>query len=192
VSKNFQEEIPLKIKSLLVVTLFVVACGFASAQSGSFALGFLSNTGGFQYCDYEEVLYSNPYAAGIHDSVDVCGAAANGVMVGFKGSIPATSGAPVTGAVYLLADNTFDSNSEAWTGCQIDWVTQSKASSKGNIEKGKYGWAYYYTCSGESDYLGNYGFLSKTLGARQGDGAAKSSIGEGRPEAKGGKGLLAQ
>ncbi len=174
----------MKMKSLLVITLFAVCCSFASAQkaksnaSGSFALGFLNYTGGLQYCDYEVVGYSDPFAWGTHNLTTVCGLPADGVMVGLKGTIPPATGMPVTGAIYGLADNTFDAEYEGYTGCQLDWVTQKKASSKGNIEKGKYGWLYFYSCEGGSDYLGNYGFLSVALGARNQEGVAKTSYGK--------------
>lgn len=187
VNKNqiFQEEIHLKLTCLAVITLLVL--GFSSsaafAQSGSFALGFLSYTGGTQYCDYEEINYSDPYAAGIHDGVDVCGFSANGAQVGFKGTIPKTAGPPVPGTDFQLADSSFDAFAEGFTGCQIDWVTLTKAS-KVNLNKPKYGWAFYYTCGGGIDYLGNYGFLTTQLGARDHNGVAKSTLGKAQEQIK--------
>jgi hypothetical protein len=162
VNTNFQEEIPLKLKSLVVITLLVLGC---SAAFGQVSLGFLSNTGGLQYCDYE-VLTGPPtgeFAAGVHNAVTVCGFPNNGVMAGFKATIPVSSGLPVTGPIYQLADNTFDSQSGAYTGCQLEWITKTKAMAKKNP---KFGWEFLDTCDGVHEYLGNYGYLTTQLGAR--------------------------
>ena len=169
--KNFQEENPLKLTSLAVITLLVLGCSSAFAASGSFSLGFLSYTGGLQYCDYEVVIYSTPFALGQHNLTSVCGLPFNGVMVGFSNHIPSTE-IPVTDNVLELADNTFDAEFGAFTGCQIDWDTKKVASKK------FWGWEFLYTCGGGAEYLGNFGYLTKALGAPTHNGAAQTSFGK--------------
>jgi len=153
----------LKLTSLALITLLVLGCGAAFGQT--FSLGFLSYTGGLQYCDYETVVHNTYYAAGTHNLTTFCGLPVNGVMVGFPAALAVASGSKVTGKVVEMADNTFDAESEAYTGCQLDWVSQLVAS-KINLKHPKYGWTYFYTCGSNLDYAGNYGFLSTTLDSR--------------------------
>ena len=160
----------MKLKSLAVITLLVLGCSAAFGQS--FSLGFLGFNG-VQYCDYESVNLSAPYAAGTHNLTSVCGLPADGVMVGFQATIPSKSGALITGNVLEMADNTFDASYLAYTGCQIDWVTKTKAS----VYLFRYGWAIYYSCFGGTDYLLNYGYLTTQLGATAQGGAKKPSFG---------------
>jgi len=161
----------LKLTSLAVITLLVLGCSSAFAASGSFSLGFLSYTGGLQYCDYEVMFFNDPFIGGIHNFTGACGLPVDGAMAGLANIIPLTTGLPVTRAVYTVADNSFDAEFEAYTGCQIDWVTRNHAS------KLKFGWEFVYTCGG-GDYLGNYGYLDTTLGAPTHNGPAKTSIGK--------------
>jgi hypothetical protein len=146
----------LKLKSLAVVTLLVLAC--SSAFAGTFSLGFESYDGSTQYCDYEVINVTSPYAAGTHNLTTGCGLLADGAMVGFATTIPRPTTAPVNGAVLALADNTFDAEYQFYTGCQEEWVTKRKAASN-------WGWSYYFTCGGGGDYLGNWGYLTTTLGS---------------------------
>jgi hypothetical protein len=163
----------LKLKTLAVIALLVLGCGAAFGQSYSF--GFLSYSGGLQFCDFEVLNVSAPYAAGTHDMKTSCGLPLDAVMVGLKTIIPL--GAPVTGGVYALADSTFDAQYIGVSGCQIDWVTKTVAS-KVNLKNPHYGWSFYYTCGGGGEYLGNYGFLTTTLGASSQGGPVKSSAGK--------------
>jgi len=160
----------LKLKSLAVITLLVLGCSAAFGQS--FSLGFLGFNG-IQYCDYEVVNVSAPYAAGTHNLTTVCLQPVDAVMVGFKAYIPLTSGATVVGNVVELADNTFDASYNAYTGCQIDWVTKTQPSKL----LFHYGWAIYYSCFGGTDYLLNYGYLTTQLGATAQGGSKKPSFG---------------
>jgi hypothetical protein len=169
-NKNFQEENPLKLKSLAVITLLVLGCSAAFGQS--FSLGFLG-VNGVQYCDYEVINVSAPYAGGTHNLTTVCGLAADGVMVGFNQYIAPSSGAIVVGNVINLADNTFDAEYQSYTGCQIDWITKNKPSRL----LYHYGWAIYYSCFGGTDYLLNYGYLTTALGAKVQVGAKNTSFG---------------
>ena len=161
----------MKLKSLAVISLLVLGCSAAFGQS--FSLGFLG-VNGIQYCDYEVVNVSAPYAGGTHNLTTVCGLPVDGVMVGFNAYIPLTSGATVVGNVVEMADNTFDASYQSYTGCQIDWVTKTKPSRL----LYHYGWAIYYSCFGGTDYLLNYGYLTTALGATaQGGGAKTPSFG---------------
>jgi hypothetical protein len=165
--QNFQEEIPLKLKTLAVITLLVLGC--STAFAGTFSLGFLSYDGSVQYCDYETISVSAPYAAGIHNLTTGCGSLADAAQVGFLTTIPRPTSAPVSGAVIALADSTFDAEYQSVTGCQIDWVTKRKPSKN-------WGWSFYYTCGGGSDYLGNWGYLTTQLGPAH-NGVNKTSFG---------------
>ena len=161
----------MKLKSLAVITLLVLGCSAAFGQS--FSLGFLGYNG-VQYCDYEVVNVSAPYAGGTHNLTTVCGLPVDGVMVGFNQYIAPISGAVVVGNVVNMADNTFDASYQAYTGCQIDWITKNKPSRL----LYHYGWAIYYSCFGGTDYLLNYGYLTTMLGAKvQGGGAKTPSFG---------------
>jgi len=160
----------LKLKSLAVITLLVLGCSAAFGQS--FSLGFLGFNG-VQYCDYEVVNVSAPFAGGTHNLTAVCGLPIDAVMVGFTAFIPLATSAPVTGNVVEMADNTFDASYQSFSGCQIDWVTKTKPSKY----LFKYGWAIYYSCSGGTDYLLNYGYLTTTLGATKQQGGGKTSFG---------------
>jgi hypothetical protein len=170
----------LKLKSLAVITLLVLGCSAAFAQSGSFALGFLSYDKSVQYCDFEEVLYTIPFVAGIHNLTTGCGGEVDGAMTGLRGNTIPVGTQPVSGSVFNLADNTFDATYLAFTGCQIEWVTKKAASSH------QFGWEFDFTCGGGGDYLGNYGYLTTQLGPdkNNGNNAAKSSFGSARTNAK--------
>jgi len=176
----------LKLTCLAVITLLVLSCSSAFAASGSFSLGLLSYDQSTQYCDYEVVAFSDPFTAGVHNLTTVCGFANDAAMIGFKTTIPATTGQPVTGAVYALADQVIDAESGTYTGLQIVWVTKTKAATKGQLKAGKpFGWSYYYDAGGNgTDYLGNYGFLTTTLGAKSQAGAQKTSFGSASAAAK--------
>jgi hypothetical protein len=166
--QHFQEELPLNLKSLAVITILVLGCSTAFAKP--FSLGFLSYNGAEQYCDFETINVSSPFAAGTHDLETACGLLADGVMVGFTDDIARTTNAPVTGQVLVLADNTFDAEYQSYSGCQIEWVTKRKAVAN-------WGWSLYLTCGGGGDYLGNYGYLTTTLPSASQSGAKKTSFG---------------
>src|SRR5262249_18060484 len=92
--EHFQEESSVKLSRLAVLALLVLGCSVAFGQNFSF--GFLSYDGSIQYCDYETLTVSAPYAAGTH-VLTSCGLPLNGVMVGFKTFIPLSTGQPVVG-----------------------------------------------------------------------------------------------
>ena len=159
----------MKLKSLVILAVLALGCTAAFGQS--FSLGFQSNDHSIQYCDYESVNVSAPYAVGVHNYISGCGYSVNAVMVGFKAAIPLSSGAPVTGAVVELADNSYAYVFGA-PQCQLDWVTKMKANAN------KWGWSIYGTCDGASDSLVNYGYLTTHLGpAKGGLGPVRTSAG---------------
>ena len=172
--KIFQEESSVKLSRFVVLALLVLGCSAAFAQNYSF--GFLSYDQSIQYCDYETLTVSAPYAAGTH-VLTSCGLPLNGVMVGLKTNIPLSTGQPVTGAVYALADTTFDAQYIGVSGLGMDWVTKLVPMSGRNP---KFGWSFYFTFGGGSDYLGNWGFLTpmgaKSTGNKTSFGAALAKV----------------
>ena len=165
----------MKLKSLAVITLLVLGCSAAFAQNYSF--GFESYDGTIQYCDYETLSVTAPYAAGTH-VLTSCQLPLNGLMVGLKTFIPVSTGAPVTGTVYALADSTADAQYLGVSGEQLDWVTKLVAV---NTHNPKWGWSFYITFGGGSDYLGNYGYLT-SMAARANAGT-KTSFGGAHKQA---------
>ena len=151
----------MKLTSLVVITLLVLGCSSAFAASGTFSAGFLSYTGGLQFCDYEVIQFNDPFIGGIHNLTAGCGLPIDGAMAGLKGLTIPPGTQPVQGVVYNLADNVFDAQFEAFTGAQIEWVTKTVVMTK---HLPKFGWEFYFTCVGGADYLGNFGFLTTHLG----------------------------
>lgn len=163
----------MKLKSLVVITLLVLGCSAAFGQTYSF--GFLSYDPIIQFCDYEVINVTAPFAGGTHNLTTVCGGPIDGVQVGFAATIPPSASAPVTGPVLELADNTFDAQGEYFSGCQINWVTKTKSNIKQLFH---YGWSFYFSCSPGNDYLGNYGYLTSALPTPDlKTGAMKSTFG---------------
>ena len=164
----------MKLTSLVVITLLVLGCSSAFAASGTFSAGFLSYTGGLQFCDYEVLQFNDPFIGGIHNLTAGCGLPVDGAMAGLKALTIPPGAQPVQGVVYNLADNTFDAEFLAFTGCQIDWITKTTAMAPINP---KFGWEFLFTCGGGGEYLGNFGFLTTHLGpVAQQAGATKSSF----------------
>ena len=165
----------MKIKTLLVVALFVLGCTAAFGQT--FSLGFESYDQSIQYCDYETITEFAPFAAGTHVLTTGCGYPYDGAMVGLKASVPLATALPVTGGGLALADNVIDASSLTFTGLEVMWFTKTHASTKNQINNGKFGWQFFLTFGGGSDYLGNFGFLTTHLGPAKTNGATqKSSI----------------
>jgi len=151
----------LKLKSLLVITLFVVlGCGFASAQTFGFA-----STGSGLYCDYEVLNFASALGPdviqGDENLTSGCGSAMNATIAGFKGSIPASAGLPVSGAGAIYGSNIYDAFAEGYTGAQWTVFTALKCNKfnpKTAKFTGKYSWI---GIASVSDYVfgDNYGYL---------------------------------
>jgi hypothetical protein len=148
----------MKIKSAVVITLFVVACSFASAQS----FGFYEFGGGL-YCNYEQLTQLKP--SGVWQGVDnlsACGLAYNATIVGISGKLTQTgnpAGFAVKGVAY--ADNIYDAFSYSYTGVQWYMVSALKCSN----ELKKYGWIGFASVSGLV-FFDNYGFLTCAIPGR--------------------------
>jgi len=149
----------MKLRALLIIALFALGCtGAFAINYGPFA--YLDSSKTFYYCETGSYTVSGSLAVG-QKNLSGCGDSFNAVWVGFKATLPASSGQPVTGAILELADNEFDAGEDAYSGCQADFVTKTKASTK------KLGWAFYYTCDGLSDSLSSYGYLISDADAAQ-------------------------
>ena len=153
----------MKLKSLLVITLFVVACSFASAQSFGFA-----STGGGLYCNYEQL--NGTYGLGLWagwDNLSACGVSVNGVISGFNAT-DKPLGEPVSGAGVIYGDNIY----AVYNGITyMQWSVFTKL--KAN-KVNKYGhFLGNYSWIGVAGYNGyvlgtNYGYLSATLPGAKG------------------------
>ncbi|MGA7648344.1 MAG: hypothetical protein WCF61_04675 [Terriglobales bacterium] len=124
-------------KSFVVITLFVVACSFASAQTFGFA-----SVGGGQYCNYEQLIPGGGNTYGGIDNLSACGLSIDSVIAGFGTKLDATdsngytvSGAGVTygDSIYSVVDGDNQSEWAVWTS-----LTTSKQ--KDGIFHGKLGW----------------------------------------------------
>jgi hypothetical protein len=100
----------VKLKSLLVITLLVIGCSFASAQAGTF--GFGTAGGDYLYCNYIQL--SN-YSGAVWQGTDNLSACAgfvgfNATVAGVTGKLAKASnpfvGATINGVTY--ADNLYD------------------------------------------------------------------------------------
>jgi len=162
---SFREEKTMKPRSLAIVTLLLLVCSAAFGQK-TYSLGFLSYDQKTQYCDYEVLTVNPPNAGGVHNIQNSC-EFYNGAMVGLQAKIATDSGAPVTGMVYIMADNSIDAQIDGggYCGCVLLYVTKTTPATPTQLKAGgPFGWAFYFTLGDGSDYLGNYGFLTRQLG----------------------------
>jgi hypothetical protein len=141
----------VKIKSLVVITLLVLACSAAFGQSFGFGLSSASMG---PRCDEEFFTVSAPIAVG-YDYLGFCSAPAQLVSstFGWKVSVPIALGLPASGTMYGMADSFFDSFSGTDTGLQAFTMLKTKASSK------KIGYMQIATFYGQAT-LYDYGFLT--------------------------------
>ncbi len=160
----------MKLKSLLVIAVLVIGCGFASAQS----FGFGTAGGVYLYCNYEVLQQLAPYTVWQgSDILTTCGLSYNAVIVGISGGMTAPQdpiGVAIKGVTY--ADNIYDAASLYYTGAQWDVTTNLKCN-KYKCKKGvctysgKYGWIGFAGVS-EVIFGDNYGYLSCTLPGKEG------------------------
>jgi hypothetical protein len=137
-------------KSLLILTLVVLGCSFASAQS----FGFLSAGKSIEYCNYEILVQLTPYAIWEGDDIlTPCGVSYNATIAGATTSLSKVNnplGFALKGVGY--ADNIYDAFSEFYTGAQWYVISNLKCSEK------KLGWLGLASVS--SVIFGdNYGYL---------------------------------
>jgi hypothetical protein len=167
--QNFQEEIPLKLKSLLVITLFVVACSFASAQTFGFA-----STGGAQYCNYEQLASAGTGFYGGADNLSACGDSINATISGFLGTVK-NEGSGVFGAGVTYGDTLYATlygeTTAQWT--VFSKLKANKVNKFGQIT-GAYSWIGVAGFSGE--FGGdNLGFLTASIPGRDGNSVTKGA-----------------
>jgi len=127
----------VKLKSLVVITLLVIGCSFASAQT----FGFATTGGAYLYCNYEQLVQLSPYAVwqGV-DNFSACGLLVNGTIVGISGKISKAQnplGFALKGVTY--ADNLYDAFYYFDTGAQWDVTSNLKCYDLG-AKKPKLGW----------------------------------------------------
>jgi hypothetical protein len=151
----------VKLKSLLVITLLVIGCSFASAQAGTF--GFGTAGGDYLYCNYIQLSnYSGAVWQGV-DNLSACGHSFNATVVGVSGKLAKALNpfvaATVNGATY--ADNLYDAYSYGLTGAQWD-VTENKACTNLGAKKAKIGWVGIASASGFV-FGANYGTLACSI-----------------------------
>ena len=171
----------MKLKSLAVITLFVLGCSSAFAQS--YAFGFLNYTGGMQYCNYEVFQTGGAgtfYLSGM-DVLDACASSANSFAT-IEGTairvttedIESTGLQPgITGpGRYIYADAIMDAYAGDYTGEQ--WITITATSVNSKNKAGKWNWDSFLGFSGY-EFLGGFGFLTDKLpdksSGREGRGA---------------------
>jgi hypothetical protein len=167
--KKTSRRIPLKLKSLAVITLLVIACSSAFAQS--YAFGFLNYTGGMQYCNYEVFQTGgagNFYLSGM-DVLDACASSANPFAT-IEGTairvttlnLESTGLQPgITGpGRYIYADAIMDAYAGSYTGEQ--WITITATSVNSKNKAGKWNWDSFLGFSGY-EFLGGFGFLTDKL-----------------------------
>jgi hypothetical protein len=152
----------LKLKSLVVITLFVLGCSAAFGQ-GSATLGFENYGGTFLYCNYEVIQWGGPnnfYMQGIDNIQNGCFSSfPNATVEGVKVAVPLSDGAPVHGGtVYAYADNLIDAFSGSYTQEQWFVLTHIKPSTLLH----NYGWAGYLGFYGY-EFLDNFGYLSASI-----------------------------
>ena len=147
------------LKTLVVVTLGVLGCSFASAQTGTF--NFWNDAGTTEYCNYLVITYNSGGIAAGYDDLMACGSPNNAPIVGFDATLPGY------GKGIIFGDGIYDAEADTFTGLQWTfWVSDksSKRAKNGHFT-GKYGWigvAGSYT----GIYFGdNYGYM--TIGPRE-------------------------
>jgi hypothetical protein len=144
---------------VMVTVLLVLGCSAAFAQK-NLVFGFLESDGVTLACDYESLVISPPYAAGIHVLTN-CGLPLDGTLVGFRGSVLPVAHLPVTGGqTYLLADSSADAICDCFTGVQVMLVTASIV----NPKKPQFGWeSLFNEYESFNAYLGDWGYLTTTI-----------------------------
>ena len=146
----------MKLKSLAIITLLVLGCSAAFAQTYSF--GFLSASGVNEYCNYETFTVggrANFYLQGY----DVLSACPYSPVPGAAINVPIAAFAPVHGKAYVYSDQIFDAYYGSWT--QEQWTVITKTA-PGKVQFGHADWAGYVGFFGY-EFLGNYGFITATL-----------------------------
>ncbi len=159
----------MKLKSLAVITLLVIGCSFASAQT----FGFESIGHGL-YCNYEVLQQGALGGSDVwqgEDVISTCGAQVNATIAGVFAGLSATgnpAGFQVTRGVQY-ADNIYDAFALEYSGAQWTVVTETKCAGP---KFPKYGWIGFASVSGFI-FGDNYGYLSCNIPGQNGAVASK-------------------
>lgn len=160
----------MRLKSLLVIAVFVVACSFAaSAQTFGFA-----STGGGLYCNYEQLSSAGGGEWGGADNFSACGGSANGSISGFSGSL-AADGEKTGGPGVIYGDSLYAALYGIGTA-QWSVFTKLKCNTVNRFGayKGGYGWIGVASFSGFFAG-GNIGYLSCSIPGRNGITTSKGN-----------------
>jgi hypothetical protein len=170
----------LKLTSVSIIALLLLGCSAVFAQNTG-SLGFLSYDQKTQYCDFETLTVTPPFAAGVHNLAGCAsGASGNGVMVGVEtNQLTASSGSRVTGKAYALADNSVEVgyNGGFACGCAVLYITKLQAATPAQLKAGTpFSWEIYYSFYPGFEYLATYGFLTKQLGGSDPNSATFNAV----------------
>jgi hypothetical protein len=164
----------MKMKSLAIITLLVLGCSFASAQTFGF-----ESVGHGLYCNYEVLEQLAPY--NIYQGIDVlntCGAPVNATIAGQKTNLVAAgnpAGFNVDGVSY--ADNIYDAFALGYTGAQWEVASALRCNNR------HYGWIGFASVSGFI-FGDNYGYLSCTIPGPHNAPTKGLSIGNAEAQAR--------
>jgi hypothetical protein len=139
----------MKLKSLAVITLFVLGCSAAFAQQGSATLCF-EDYNGTPACNYIQIQW-NGWSLSGEEIESNCFGGANAQIIGSKVASLAGSGVPVQGLVYAYSDIIFDEQNPG-----EQWFVLTKTAPSTRLHQ--FGWAGYVGIDGY-EFLGNYGYL---------------------------------
>lgn len=132
---------------LVVLTLVVFSCAFASAQT----FGFGTAGGAYLYCNYIQLsnVFGSPFTVWQGtDNLSACGHAFNATAVGISGKqskVQNPAGYKLNGVTY--GDNLYDAYSYTLTGAQWD-VTQNLKCTNIGAKKVVLGWIGWAASSG--------------------------------------------
>jgi hypothetical protein len=157
----------LKLKSLLVITLFVVACSFASAQTFGFA-----SVGGGLYCNYEQLSSGGSGEWGGVDNLSACGSSVNSSISGFSAILTA-NGEPTGGTGVIYGDSLY----AALSGDPFaQWTVFSKLKCNKQNKYGVYtnGYSWVGVAAFSGVFAGsNTGYLSCNIPGKAGNSPTK-------------------
>ncbi len=152
----------MNLKSLAVITLLVLGCSFASAQTFGFA-----SVGGGLYCNYEQFTSISGGALGGFDNVSACGSSVNATLSGFNAGLPLL-GQPTGGAGVVYGDSIY----AALSGDPFaQWTVFSKLHCNKQNRFGQYlgGYGWVGAAAFSGFYVGgNHGYLSCSIPGKAG------------------------
>jgi hypothetical protein len=163
----------MKLKNLAIVAVVILGCSAAFAQ-GSYSFGFLSYTGGFEYCNYEQFTTGNPFGGTDPfflqgtDNLAACGSLYNATIEGVAITVPAAAKSGVPKGIqgkggYVYADNVIDAQYLGFS--QEQWLVITKTAVT-PVKNNHWSWVGYVSYGGQIFGL-NYGFLTTTLPAAE-------------------------